>query len=491
MDEQLRRTQTLKQSQGAGMLSGLVNAYTNMGRTAQGLVSPESIPMGVYEQQASQQEKAQTEIGSALKGAKTSADYFKAANSLDNSTNPLARAKASTLREKAFELERQEKMMDMQNRQIDMQEQKFAQDTVIFSQRVTQNQMAIDSAKKSLKESENQQLVIDNLLNTMDGLSDVQREFIGSLKPADALKELSSLENSKKDKQLLAVATDYVNNTYFKDLTPEKILNSTAMNNRYLGAIKYYKKVGLDEQAEQLENERKAVVEQKLTIEDREQDVREKWNTNKSVQTQKSKVSASNQGLALLRQGGGLSELAAQVQFFKTIDPESVVKESEIEMANNASGLIQSIEASIDKTTGQGILSDSLRNQLEQFFITAGSVAVEAYNNKLEKEKLAYQGRGLDVEFMFGDEVSLSKPIQDRPEDYTFNLNNIGQPVNNKILSALSGRYSELGADVKQYLEKSYEQYKNDPEAINQLQQQAKEKYGFDALGYILKTQGQ
>ena len=69
----------------------------------------------------------------------------------------------------------------------------------------------------------------------------------------------------------------------------------------------------------------------------------------------------------------------------------------------------------------------SLRNQLEQFFITAGSVAVESYNSKLDKEKLAYKGRGLDTEFMFGGEVSLSKAIQDRPEDYTFNLNNLKQ----------------------------------------------------------------
>lgn len=497
LDQQLRQKQVAQRAQGAGMLSGLVQAYTGMGDVAQRATG--IMPMGAMEMQARQQEKAQDEINTALKGVKTSEDYFRAADKLANSTSAVARAKANQLREEGLRLKRQEQQMDVQNRQLAMQEQQFAQNTILNSQKVTQNELAIQSASEALDKAKKQgeleaqqEITITNLLKNIDGLSDTKKELIGLLSPQDALKELTKIEDDRKNKALLSVATDHVNNVYFKGITPETAVNSTALNNKYLSAIAYYKKVGLDDQAKQLEDERKAIVEQKLTVEQREQDIREKWNTNKSVQTQKSKVTASNQGLSLLRQGGGLSELAAQVQFFKTIDPESVVKESEIEMANNASGLLQSINASIDKATGQGVLSDSLRKQLEQFFITAGSVAVEAYNSKLEKEKLAYQGRGLDAEFMFGDEVSLLRPIQDRPEDYTFNLDNLQQPINQKVLSTLAGMYDEqLGSDVKKALMQNYNQFKDNPEAIKQLQQQAKDMYGFDALGYMLRTQGQ
>jgi len=497
LDQQMRNQQVAQRSQGAGMLSGLVQAYTGMSDAFQGVTG--NMPMGANERQAIQQQKAQNEINDALKGVKTSDDYLKAADTLANSSSAFARARSHQLREKGLRLKRQEQQIDIQNRQLAMKEQESAQNTILFSQNLTKNEIAIEAARDSLKKAkdkesleEDQMITINNLLENMEGLSEVKKELISSLSPERALKELSKIEDDKKNKTLISIATDHVNNVYFKGLTPETAINSTSLNNKYLAGIAYYKKIGLDEQAEQLENERKAVVEQKLTVESREQDIKDKWNTNKSVQLQKNKVSASNQGLSLLRQGGGLSELAAQVQFFKTIDPESVVKESEIDMANNASGLIQSINASIDKTTGQGVLSDSLRNQLEQFFITAGSVAVESYNSKLDKEKLAYKGRGLDTEFMFGGEVSLSKAIQDRPEDYTFNLNNLKQPVNNKILSTLSSMYNEqLEPDVKQALMENYQKFKENPESVKKLQQEAKDKYGFDALGYMLKIQGQ
>lgn len=71
MDEQMRRQQTQQQSQGAGMLSGLVNAYSNMGRSVQGMVSPDSIPMGANEQQAVRQQEQQGLLRNAYEGPRT------------------------------------------------------------------------------------------------------------------------------------------------------------------------------------------------------------------------------------------------------------------------------------------------------------------------------------------------------------------------------------------------------------------------------------
>jgi hypothetical protein len=71
MDEQMRRQQTQQQSQGAGMLSGLVNAYSNMGRSVQGMVSPDSMPMGANEQQAVRQQEQQGLLRNAYEGPRT------------------------------------------------------------------------------------------------------------------------------------------------------------------------------------------------------------------------------------------------------------------------------------------------------------------------------------------------------------------------------------------------------------------------------------
>jgi hypothetical protein len=53
------------------MLSGLVNAYSNMGRSVQGMVSPDSIPMGANEQQAVRQQEQQGLLRNAYEGPRT------------------------------------------------------------------------------------------------------------------------------------------------------------------------------------------------------------------------------------------------------------------------------------------------------------------------------------------------------------------------------------------------------------------------------------
>ncbi len=390
--------------------------------------------------------------------------------------------------EKAKEKAREEEETRRYNAEFGLKEKKSNQDTILFNQNRERNELVLKEAKDKLKRDGEFAVTVESLVSNMDGLSGAQKALITTMSPQKAIEYLENEERSRQDKFKANMVTEQVVSTYFPEGYATNS-SSTGLSNRYLAAIAAYRKAGLTTQAEDLEKERKARVEQKLSVEQVEQSVKDKWDSNIGIQNLNKKIGASNQGLELIAQGGGLAELAAQISFFKVNDPDSVVKESEIELAAQASGLLSSIEAALGRGQGKGILSAQLRRELQDFFTLSGEIAVEAYNETVSEQKGRYAGRDLDVDFMFGGEKTLSVPgTAASSSNYSFDLNNITTEIKPEIKEALSNKFNELSLENKKELNGFYRTVANDPAGLAALQRKAIEKFGFDALGYKLHT---
>lgn len=375
-----------------------------------------------------------------------------------------------------------------------IKETNAAQQTTLFNQMSEQNELTLQAAKDKIQRDGQYSLAVADILENIKGLSSTEQLFVSSMDSEKALEYLTKREKVNQDKFKNQAVVSNVTNTFFPQNRPATE-SSTALNNRYLGAVAAYRKAGLTQQAEDLEAERKAVIEQRRTVEEREQSVKDKWESNTGVQNLNKKIGAANQGLALIEQGGGLSELAAQISFFKVNDPQSVVKESELEMSNQADGILSSLQAAISRSGGEGILSPSLRKQLTDFFTLSGTMAAEGYNEIVEEQKLRYNGRDMDVDFMFGGKKALGDTTSTRkqtqsPSEYRFDLNNISKPVNEEVVSYLGNEYKALGSQPKRSLLGFYNQVKGNPAGLEALRKKAIEEYGFDAVGYMIYSGG-
>ena len=433
LDNQMRQKQVAQRSQGAGMLSGLTQAYTGMADALTGAAG--LTPMGVNEQQAIQDNKATI-------SAKIEAD-------------------------KRWQA------------QFDMKKTKFDQETILFEQQSEQNKRLLEEAKSKHASNKQYGYAVEDLVSNIKGLTDTEELIATSLSNTEALKYLGGIQerNAKRVKE--SRVSNQINTRFFGKGFENA--TSTGKQNRYLGGIEAANKAGMPELASILKEEMNAVVTQKLTVEGREQAVKDKWETNKEATADKKRINFSNQGLALLRQGGGLAQLAAQVKFFKNIDPDSVVKDSEIAMITQANGLAATLEAVIKRGGGEGILSNALKKQLEDFFTLSGDMAVESYNGLLSAQKVRFKDRDMDVDFMFGSEAQLGRPVA---EDVI---------IESDTMEALSNRYNELTDTNKKELMAYHTKVTKDgtPADMQRLREQVNKQFGFDALGYVVSTLGE
>jgi len=124
LDNQMRQKQVAQRSQGAGMLSGLTQAYTGMADAVTGAAG--LTPMGANEQQAIQANAGQQEILNAMQGGEGethSARLFKASKALLASANPQARMKGVQLQSEGQKALAQEQSLKLRQDTLALQQE--------------------------------------------------------------------------------------------------------------------------------------------------------------------------------------------------------------------------------------------------------------------------------------------------------------------------------------------------------------------------------
>jgi len=100
----------------------------------------------------------------------------------------------------------------------------------------------------------------------------------------------------------------------------------------------------------------------------------------------------------LLSRGGGIADLSAQITFIKSLDPTSVVREGEVAMQQQASGLKDQILTLWDQATKKGGagLTPAVRAQIQAAARDLNSIisseyeqVVSPYYDKYEKDLLS------------------------------------------------------------------------------------------------------
>ena len=120
LDNQMRQKQVAQRSQGAGMLSGLTQAYTGMADAVTGAAG--FTPMGANEQQAIEASQSKNNVSNLLRSAegKTQSEkYFNVSEQLSKSTSPYAQAKAEEFYQKGVDATQLEQTNKLQRDRID------------------------------------------------------------------------------------------------------------------------------------------------------------------------------------------------------------------------------------------------------------------------------------------------------------------------------------------------------------------------------------
>ena len=119
LDTQMRQKQVAQRSQGAGMLSGLTQAYTGMADAVTGAAGLS--PIGVNEQQAIEASQSKNNVSDLLRSAegKTQSEkYFNVSDQLSKSTSPYAQAKAEEFYQKGVDATQLEQTNKLQQDRI-------------------------------------------------------------------------------------------------------------------------------------------------------------------------------------------------------------------------------------------------------------------------------------------------------------------------------------------------------------------------------------
>ena len=145
LDNQLRQQQVAQRSQGAGMLSGLTQAYTGMADSVTGAAG--LTPMGANEQKAIEANKSKNNVSELIRNAEgqtQSEKYFNASKQLAKSTSPYAQAKAEELYQKGVDAAQLEQTNKLQRDRINAS---ATESELIVDSKGRQFQMITDELK--------------------------------------------------------------------------------------------------------------------------------------------------------------------------------------------------------------------------------------------------------------------------------------------------------------------------------------------------------
>lgn len=109
--------------------------------------------------------------------------------------------------------------------------------------------------------------------------------------------------------------------------------------------------------------------------------------------------------------GNPMDDIAMIFEFMKTLDPASIVRDSEVGMVRAAGGLHQRLLSLLGDASGRGALSGPLRKALQNTAIELAEIVEQDYQNAVTKQKAYAEEAQLDPRLAIGSRETLG--IQD------------------------------------------------------------------------------
>jgi len=120
------------------------------------------------------------------------------------------------------------------------------------------------------------------------------------------------------------------------------------------------------------------------------------------------KVVQSARRLSNLGQSGNpMDDIAMIFEFMKTLDPASIVRDSEVGMVRAAGGLHQRLLSMLSDASGQGALSEPLRKAIQNTAIQLAEITEKDYQNAVAKQQAFAIESELDPRLAIGSRTTL------------------------------------------------------------------------------------
>lgn len=356
----------------------LARRNAGLGKAAGGLLGAlgkEELGQKVAESQltpeAQQAAQLQRQVGGMPK--KTSQDLMAVADKLDSIGQS---QKAEQFRDRARQLQQSE------------------QTTQLNQLRLDKADIELDNAKEEVrlrKElSEGVTTSLDNI--SEDIISTEEKDILRSIDPSTASTYILEAKKAEKAKKKRAGVLDQINTMMSAGEGKD---NKIATLNK---AIAFATNQGEKELADTLKGMRDS--EQKTR--DTEEDLKDKFNKDKKLDTQAEVVDNANKLIQLLDSDSptGAKDLAAIFTFMKALDPRSTVREGEADAASSVGGFLSTITSLGDKVAKGQKLSPEAREQIKQAAILLGKTAAKTYNDQIASVRETYEGRGYNGNYI-------------------------------------------------------------------------------------------
>jgi len=205
----------------------------------------------------------------------------------------------------------------------------------------------------------------------------------------------------------------------------------------------------IDDTNKSKQNKLKATNEYLKNIQDQENDFFKNYNDDKQVENFNESTTQLKKMLAALDENTGAGDVAAIFAFMKTLDPNSVVRESEFEVAEGTGGAtLMSFEKGYQKwkklKKGER-LTERERENFRQAAIKFHNSAEGSIDNiRTGYEKIA-ENRGLNIENIFVDNdlrpLFIKSKIQDGPPGTAMSDITGRLPKGTKLVDYENGEY--------------------------------------------------
>lgn len=273
------------------------------------------------------------------------------------------------------------------------------------------SEMQLDALNTAKSERTNLTKAIEKVLPQLD-MSDNEKILVGAMPPEAQFTYVQAEIKLKKKKARDAESLSKINALLPSSDTPISGQTSTDINNSYISAIKVARATGLTDEAEALESERKAIVDQKKTIEERERSTRKEWNSDPINRASVEATEQANKALELLKDGkGGYSDIAVLTTYMKALDPRSVVRGEEFDMAAGVGGVYNKGISLLTNFAKGERLTDEQKKELGHTITLLHNFAAKNYNTRRANQVSVFEGR-LDTKFAFGDDLPIVDAVE-------------------------------------------------------------------------------